>query len=311
MKVRIFVEPQQGAGYAELLRVAQDADELGFDGFFRSDHYLRMGGGSGLPGPTDAWVTLAALARETTRVRLGTLVSPATFRLPGPLAISVAQIDEMSGGRVELGLGTGWFEQEHAAYGIPFPSIGERFDVLSEQLAVIDGLWRTPAGERFTFAGKHYHLTDAPALPKPVQRPRPPIILGGAGKKRSAALAARYADEYNVSWASPQATDEIFDRLRGALAAVGRDEASMTFSVAQATLVAASTAEVRRRAEGAGHLGPMADDALRGTPSQILERLAEFAAVGVRTVYLQYVPLPSRADLELVAAEILPHAAAL
>ena len=145
MELRIFTEPQQGATYDDLLAVARRAEELGFDAFFRSDHYLTMGG-DGLPGPTDAWVTLAGLARETSRIRLGTLVTSATFRLPGPLAISVAQVDQMSGGRVELGLGAGWFEDEHTAYGIPFPPLGERFDRLEEQLAIITGLWSTPAG---------------------------------------------------------------------------------------------------------------------------------------------------------------------
>src|SRR5688572_14145732 len=197
MELCVFTEPQQGATYDDLLRVAQATEELGFDAFFRSDHYLGMGT-DGLPGPTDAWVTLAGLARETSRIRLGTLMTSATFRLPGPLAISVAQVDAMSGGRVELGLGSGWFEQEHTAYGIPFPPLGERFDRLEEQLAIVTGLWETPAGETFSYEGKHYRLTDSPALPKPVQAPRPPVIIGGWGKTRTPALAARFADEFNV-----------------------------------------------------------------------------------------------------------------
>src|SRR6266513_1881457 len=162
MQLRIFTEPQQGADYATLLSVARAAEELGFDAFFRSDHYLTMSG-SGLPGPTDAWITLAGLARETSRIRLGTLMSPVTFRLPGPLAISVAQVDQMSGGRAERGLGTGWFEREHTAYGIPFPSLGERFDRLEEQFAIVTGLWETPEGETFSFGGTHYELADSPA----------------------------------------------------------------------------------------------------------------------------------------------------
>jgi alkanesulfonate monooxygenase len=147
MRLTIFTEPQQGARYADLLRVAKHTEATGFDGFFRSDHYRHMGDRDGLPGPTDAWITLAGLARETSRIRLGTLVNSATFRLPGPLAIGVAQVDEMSGGRVELGLGAGWYAEEHTAYGIPFPDVRTRFDVLEEQLAIITGLWRTPAGE--------------------------------------------------------------------------------------------------------------------------------------------------------------------
>src|SRR3954463_856556 len=188
-----FTQPQQGASYEDLLAVALTAEEEGFDAFFRSDHYLRMGPGGGEPGPTDAWITLAGLARETSRIRLGTLVSSATFRLPGPLAVTVAQVDAMSGGRVELGLGTGWFEAEHMAYGIPFSMLGERFERLEEQLGGITGLWRGPPGERFSFAGRHYQLEDSPALPKPVQQPHPPVIVGGGGAKRTPRLPPRSA----------------------------------------------------------------------------------------------------------------------
>src|SRR2546421_350164 len=193
MQLRVFTEPQQGATYDDLLRVARAAEELGFDAFFRSDHYHAMGRGDGLPGPTDAWVTLAALARETSRIRLGTLLTSATFRLPGPLAIAVTQVDAMSGGRVELGLGAGWFDREHEAYGIPFPPVAERFDRLEEQLTIVTGLWETPVGERFSFAGRHYTVERSPALPRPVQQPRPPVIVGGHGAKRTPALAARFA----------------------------------------------------------------------------------------------------------------------
>ena len=213
MDLRIFTEPQQGASYDDLLRIAQETDRLGFSAFFRSDHYLHMGSVTGLPGPTDAWITLAGLARETTNVRLGTLVTAATFRLPGPLAIAVAQVDAMSGGRVELGIGTGWFDAEHSAYGIEFPSLGERFDRLSEQLEVISGLWSTPVGERFSHAGPHYPIVDSPAMPKPVQRPHPPIIIGGGGKSRTPALAARFANEFNRAFDSLDATRDQFARV--------------------------------------------------------------------------------------------------
>ena len=222
MDARIFVEPQQGAHYADLLAVAQLTEELGYDAFFRSDHYLTMSG-DGLPGPTDAWITLAALARETERVRLGTLVTSATFRLPGPLAIAVAQVDDMSGGRVELGLGTGWFDGEHTAYGIPFPPLAERFERLEEQLEILTGLWGTPLGEHFSFAGRHYRLDDSPALPKPRQQPRPPIIIGGAGPNRTPRLAARFADEFNVPFHRVGETGAQFDRVRGACREAGRD----------------------------------------------------------------------------------------
>ena len=183
---RVFVEPQQGASYSDQLAVAQAAESLGFSAFFRSDHYLAMSG-DGQPGPTDSWVTLGGIARETSTIRLGTLVTSATFRHPGPLAISVAQVDEMSGGRVEFGIGTGWFEKEHLAYAIPFPPLRERFARLTEQLELITGLWTAPVGETFDYAGAHYAVNDSPALPKPVQRPHPPIIIGGSGAKQDAA----------------------------------------------------------------------------------------------------------------------------
>ena len=199
MEFRVFVEPQQGASYADQLAVAQAAESLGYAAFFRSDHYLAMSG-DGLPGPTDSWVTLGALARETTRIRLGTMVTSATFRLPGPLAVSVAQVDEMSGGRVDLGIGAGWFEHEHTSYAIPFPKLGERFDRLEEQLHILTGLWSTPVGETFDYTGTHYRVADSPALPKPTQRPHPPIIIGGHGVKRTPALAAEFAAEFNVAF---------------------------------------------------------------------------------------------------------------
>ena len=198
----MFVEPQQGATYADQLAVARAAEALDYSAFFRSDHYLALSG-DGLPGPTDSWVTLAGIARETSRIRLGTMVTSATFRYPGPLAVSVAQLDEMSGGRVELGLGAGWFEGEHRAYAIPFPAQRERFDRLTEQLQIITGLWTTPVGEKFDCAGRHYAVADSPALPKPVQSPHPPIIIGGGGAKRTPALAAAFAAEFNIPFAPP------------------------------------------------------------------------------------------------------------
>src|SRR3954451_21121351 len=198
MQLRIMTEPQQGATYDDLLAVARESERLGFEAFFRSDHLQRIGGGDPGPGSTDAWAVLAGLARDTTRIRLGTMVSSATFRLPGPLAISVATVDAMSGGRVELGLGAGWYEDEHTAYGIPFPSRRERFELLEEQLEIVRGLWATPDGETFDYDGAHYTLRDSPALPKPVQRPGPPILVGGGGTLRTPGLAARHADEYNI-----------------------------------------------------------------------------------------------------------------
>jgi F420-dependent oxidoreductase-like protein len=307
MKLRIFTEPQQGASYATQRAVAKAAEDLGFDGFFRSDHYLKMGGVSGLPGPTDSWVTLAALATETTRVRLGTLVTAATFRLPGPLAITVAQVDEMSGGRIEFGFGTGWFEAEHTAYGIPFPPVGERFDRFEEQLAVITGLWETPPDQTFSFKGQHYQLTDSPALPKPVQRPRPPVIIGGGGARRTPALAARYADEFNSAFKSPADSAALFERVSGACRAAGRDPSTMTLSAAQVVCCGRDSAELERRAAAIGReLPELRQNGLTGTPEEVVAKIREFEAVGVTRVYLQVLDLGDLAHLELIASEVLP-----
>jgi F420-dependent oxidoreductase-like protein len=303
MRLRIFTEPQQGADYATLLQVAKATENLGFDAFFRSDHYLRIGPGSGLPGPTDAWITLAGLARETSRIRLGTLMSPATFRLPGPLAISVAQVDQMSGGRVEFGFGAGWYDAEHTAYGIPFPSLAERFERYEEQLAIMTGLWETPPGELFSFAGKHYTVTDSPALPKPAQQPRPPVLLGGAGAKRTPRLAARYADEYNVPFASVEATAAAFGRVRDACAAAGRDASSMTYSAAHTVCCGKDEAELARRAVVIGRQpDELRANALAGSPAEIADRIGEFAAIGAETMYLQVLDLTDLDHLGLLAS---------
>jgi F420-dependent oxidoreductase-like protein len=308
MRLRIFTEPQQGAGYATLRRVAQAAEQLGFDAFFRSDHYLSMGEGSGLPGPTDAWATLAALAVETSAIRLGTLMTPVTFRLPGPLAITVAQVDQMSGGRAELGLGTGWFGTEHTAYGIPFPPVGERFAVLAEQLAVITGLWTTPEGQTFSYAGEHYQLTDSPALPKPAQRPRPPVLIGGQGPRRTPALAAAYADEYNVPFASLADTSAAFGRVREACQAAGRDPGTMCYSVAHTVCCGRTAAELERRAAAIGRpLADLREHALAGTPAEITDHLGKFAEAGAERAYLQLLDLDDLDHLELIAAEVAPQ----
>ena len=305
--LRIFTEPQFGATYDDLLAVALEAEALGFDAFFRSDHYLSMGEGAGEPGPTDAWVTLGGLARDTTRIRLGTLVTAATFRLPGPLAIAVAQVDAMSGGRVELGLGSGWFEQEHAAYGIPFPALGERFERLGEQLAIITGLWTTPPGERFSWAGTHYQLTESPALPKPVQSPRPPVIIGGWGKTRTPRLAARFADEFNVPFSPLAAFGGQVDAVRAACESVERDPATMTFSAAVVVACGEDEDAFRRRAAAIGR----DPDELRrhgaaGTVGEVTERLAGFAEAGAERLYLQVLDLSDLDHLRLLAAEVAP-----
>jgi F420-dependent oxidoreductase-like protein len=305
MQLRIFTEPQQGASHDDLLRVAKATEDLGFDAFFRSDHYLSMGDASGLPGPSDAWLTLAALARETSRIRLGTLVSPATFRLPGPLAISVAQVDDMSGGRIELGLGAGWYDAEHTAYGIPYPEVAERFDRFAEQVEIIHGLFTTPAGAAFDYDGTYYQLAGSPALPKPVQSPHPPLILGGAGRKKGAALAAKYADEFNVAFESLTATKEVLGRVRAATEATGRE---LVHSAAQVLCAGRDEAELGRRAAAIGRdLAELRENGLAGTPAELVDRIGEFAGIGVSRLYLQVLDLADLDHLELVAAEVLPH----
>jgi F420-dependent oxidoreductase-like protein len=308
MRLRIFTEPQQGASYTTLLSVARAAEQLGFDAFFRSDHYLSMGG-PGLPGPTDAWATLAGLARETTRLRLGTLMSPVTFRLPGPLAITVAQVDQMSGGRVELGLGTGWFDAEHAAYGIPFPPLAERFGRLEEQLSIITGLWGTADGETFSFQGSYYSLDSSPALPKPVQRPRPPVLIGGAGQHRTPRLAARFADEYNIPFASVEASTAAFGLVRKACQEAGRDPGTLAYSAAQTVCCAADDGGLARRAEAIGQrLDDLRHTGLAGSPAEIVDKLGQFAGIGATRIYLQVIDLHDLDHLELIAAEVLPQA---
>jgi F420-dependent oxidoreductase-like protein len=305
--LRIFTEPQMGATYDDLLAVARRAEDTGFDAFFRSDHYLAMGG-DGLPGPTDAWVTLGALARETSRIRLGTLMTPATFRLPGPLAISVAQVDQMSGGRVEFGFGAGWFEAEHTAYGIPFPDLGERFDRYEEQLAVITGLWATPAGRTFDFAGKHYRVEGSPALPKPVQQGGIPVLLGGRGARRTPRLAARYAGEFNVPFASAEDNARLFAGVRRACEEAGRDPGSIVLSSALVLCVGRDDAELARRAAAIGRdVDDLRAHGVAGSPAEAVDTLGRYAEAGATRAYLQVLDLADLDHLDLVAAEVAPQ----
>jgi F420-dependent oxidoreductase-like protein len=315
MRLRIFTEPQQGAGYETLLAVARAAEDGGFDGFFRSDHlipdeFFPAAGLLGLPGPSDAWVTLGALARETSRIRLGTLMTSATFRHPGALAIIVAGVDAMSSGRIELGIGAGWFEEEHRAYGIPFPPQAERFDRLTEQLQVITGLWGTPAGQRFSFTGRHYTLADSPGLPKPVQAPHPPILIGGLGSRRTPELAARYAAEFNVPFADLATVAAQFDRVRVSCVAAGRDPASIVLSAAVRFACGRDDAEIRRRTTAIGADQSRPGD-LTGSPEQVLDQLGQLAEIGAERVYLQLLDLEDLDQVALVAAEVLPAALGL
>jgi F420-dependent oxidoreductase-like protein len=303
---RVFVEPQQGATYSDQLAVARAAEALSFSAFFRSDHYLAMSG-DGLPGPTDSWVTLAGIARETSSIRLGTMVTAATFRHPGPLAISVAQVDQMSGGRVELGIGAGWFEAEHLAYAIPFPSLGERFDRLTEQLHIITGLWTTPVGEKFDYAGTHYAVAESPALPKPVQSPHPPIIVGGGGPKRTPALAARFGDEFNMPFAPLDTIKTQYERVAAALADAGRSPDSLTYSSAFVVCAGRDDAEVGRRAAAIGQDADelRSNSPVVGTPAEIVDKLGPFIDAGVQRVYLQLLDMSDLDHLDLFAAEVI------
>ena len=303
--LRIFTEPQQGASYDDLLAVARRAEALGFGAFFRSDHYLVMGGGDGLPGPTDAWITLAGLARETSTIRLGTLVTPVTFRSPGLLAISVAQVDQMSGGRVELGIGAGWYEAEHLAYSFDFPSTGERFDSLTDQLAIIDGLWRNPIGERFSYEGPAHSVVDSPGLPKPLQA-KVPIVIGGGGRTKTPRLAARYATEFNLPFAPVSAFVKQCDRVRTACDDLGRTD-PMIYSAALVAFVGRDEAEVARRAAAIGRdVADLRTNGVAGTVEEAAATLRTWIDAGAERIYLQILDLHDLDHLDLIAGELAP-----
>ncbi|MFK0015440.1 LLM class F420-dependent oxidoreductase [Streptomyces sp. NPDC091027] len=305
MDLRIFTEPQQGASYETLLAVAKATEDLGFDAFFRSDHYLKMGSADGLPGPTDAWITLAGLARETRRIRLGTLMTAGTFRLPGVLAIQVAQVDQMSGGRVELGLGAGWFEEEHKAYGIPFPP--DRMSRLEEQLAVVTGLWATAPGATFDYEGRHYRVENSPALPKPAQA-KVPVLVGGHGARRTPRLAARYADEFNMPFASVADSERQFGRVREAAEEAGRRPDGLVYSNALVVCVGKDDAEVARRAAAIGRdVDELKANGLAGSPAEVVEKIGAYGGVGSSRVYLQLLDLDDLDHLELISAQVLPQ----
>ena len=312
MDLRIFIEPQQGASYEQQLAVAQRAESLGFDAFFRSDHFLKMGDVSGLPGPSDSWVTLGAIARETSTIKLGTMVTSVTFRQPGPLAIAVAQVDQMSGGRVELGIGAGWYDQEHLAYGIPFPPLKERFDRLEESLEILQGLWHTPIGETFAHHGEYWTIEDSPALPKPAHPAGPPIIIGGAGPKRTPQLAARFAAEFNTPFFGLDDVVTAHDRVDQACNAVGRDPASLRRSACQVLCCGATEAEIASRAAAIGRQpDELRENGMAGTPEELIAKMQAFSAVGVTRMYLQTLDLEDLDHLDLLAETVLAAAAEL
>jgi len=283
MDLRVMLEPPQGATYDQQLAIAQAAEAEGFDGFFRSDHLMRFDQEDPGPGPTDSWITLAGIARETSRIRLGTMVTSMTFRFPGMLAIEVAQVDAMSNGRIELGLGAGWFDPEHHAHAVQFPPIGQRFEMLEEQLQIVLGMWTTPRGERFNFEGTHYTLVDSPGLPKPAQQPHPPIIIGGAGTKRTPRLAARYADEFNVPFHAVDDSKKAIGRVKEACEKQGRDPSSIVYSAAVNVDIRASSAD------------------------KVVDELSQFKEAGAERLYLQLLDNDDVEQVSIIAKEVAPQ----
>lgn len=321
MRFALMTEPQQGLSYAEQLDLARLAEALGFEAFFRSDHYRSFPGPDNSP-TTDAWTVLAGIARETTRIRLGTLVSPVTFRHPGSFAKVVTTVDEMSGGRIEVGVGAGWNDQEHSQFGLPFPEIKARADLMEDELAILHGLWEEPDG--WSFEGKQVAIADAGFNPKPVQRPHPPIIVGGEGSPRSLRLAARYADEYNMSGSSPEKCREAYSRLDEECRKIGRDPTTVTHSVMAGLLMGADEAEMAKRlqaqlqmigAGGAGGsdaaewaaewLGTRRARWIAGTPDEARSMVAGFEAAGAQRIMLQDLLPRDHAMIELAARELM------
>ncbi|GAB7040625.1 LLM class F420-dependent oxidoreductase [Catenuloplanes niger JCM 9533] len=304
----MFTEPHRGATFDEMLRAAQHAEAAGYDGFFRADHFMPVNRSDGFPGPSDAWVTLGAIARETRTIRLGTLLTSATFRHPAITAVTVAQVDEMSNGRIDFGLGAGWLGAEHTALGIPFFTPRERFERLDEQLQIITGLWATPRGERFSFTGKHFTLVDALALPKPVQTPGPPVIVGGRGPKSTPRLAALHADEYNVPPSSAAKCAEQYDLVRAASEKYGRTKAPLVLSASVAVACGRTDAEIAQRLallEEPSILPP--EPVIAGTPDQVVEQLAAYAEAGATRLYVRLRDQSDLDLLDLLAAEVIPH----
>ncbi len=306
MRLRVLLEPRYGASYEQILAMAQAAEEAGFDAFFRSDHYLGIDPADASYAPTDSWATLAGLAVQTERIRLGTLMTASTFRRPGPLAVTVATVDTMSGGRVELGIGAAWYEREHQAFGIPFPPPGERFDRLEEQLAILAGLWSTPPGGHFSHRGKHYQLTECANFPVLAQTPRPPLIIGGAGPKRTPALAARFADEFNSGFRDGIA--ERFANFRRICAGIGRDPATVRLST---TLPVCCGTTAGAAAQRAGALGEAGARLLRqgvvGEPSDVIRHIEELAAAGVDTLYFHIYDAADTDHIRLLGSSVLPE----
>ena len=307
MKIRIFTEPQQGAGYQRLSTLATHVENLGFDGFFVSDHYHVMGDTDPRMGPTDALTTLDGLARDTKKIRLGTLVCSSTFRKPGRLAVISAEIDQMSQGRLELGIGAGWFDREHEALGIEFPSIKKRFDLMEDQLEILRLFRDTPAEKLFDFEGMTVALKDCSALPRAVQEPGIPIIIGGGGPKRTPNLAARFADEFNLPFRSPDAFKEQVERVSQACESIGRNPESLIFSVAQVVCVSDSEKEFSKRAERIGRSSSeLRESGVAGMPEEAVERILAFQRAGASRIYLQVLDEDDLDHMTFIAESIAP-----
>jgi F420-dependent oxidoreductase-like protein len=308
MRFALMIEGQEDVGWEDWVALARACERLGFEALFRSDHYGSVEGVE-TRGSLDAWATLCGLAAITSTVRLGTLVSPATFRHPSVLAKSVVTADHISGGRVELGIGTGWNEREHRAYGFPFPRMKTRMDRLAEQLEIITRSWQEGA---FSYSGEHWSVEQIDARPKPVQSP-PPLLMGGGAMPRSAALAARYADEYNVLYIGPEEAGAARGRLAVACADAGRDPATLRVSLMHGFLIGADEADLRDRAQRLGEWSRNAVDVdelrgswIAGTPDELIARLRAYERVGVERVMLQHLLFRDEAALELFAAEVMP-----
>jgi F420-dependent oxidoreductase-like protein len=318
MDVCLMIEGQEGVTWDQWLSLALACEEHGFDGLFRSDHYLSFDHPRER-GAFDAWATLAALASITERIRLGTLVSPGGFRHPSELAKSVVTVDHASDGRVELGMGAGWFEREHRAFGFPFPSDAERMDVTTEQIEIVHRLW---SEDEVDFEGRHYRLESCTSLPRPLQEPHPPLIVGGSAGPRSVALAARWADEYNVVFVDPDTARTYRERLEAACEAIERDPGEVRFSVMTRLLVGADEDDLRRRAASLmeridedgdveAFIEGMRPTMTAGTVEQVLERIAEYAAAGAERIFLQHLVHDDLETVVLIGREIVPEAASL